>query len=672
MKFTMKKTLFLKTLMLSAATVALFGMTACSGSDDNIIGDEPITEQPAAVKTYQVSIPATMPSDEQTRAVSFDDTNITTTFKAGEKVYVYNVTTDEVMEGYLQPSNITTDGKGCDLTGTLTGTNAISANDKLKLMYNLNHYYQSDPTCCGFYYSEKQDGTQSGVVDGALATVNVSSYTGDVLTTKAAASFQPVQSMFRFQFVDKNNNLITVKKLDIESTGSDIAATYWPFDNNPFNATRIMVTPSSPTSDYIYVAICIRENQTPTALEFTVKDNDGNEYKGTRSAPSGGFKNGKYYYNTQPITLTKQTTAIAPTITWTSVKYGNAVSPDADNRYLVYGPNNGASEITISGTSSGYYFSMNGGGTIHLSNLTATYDGDFDFIYSTIDLNLDISGANSITCKNNTQTIGTDNGTLKLSGNGTLTVTADNKTRCGLYGFSNYKESNNLYSTTTEVDVTSLLAAPGYTVTRSARTDNADGTYTWTYTVAPRMLSSATTADYGMVVCAAGHLHPAKTAVPAGCTAVGILGKVTETGHGLILALQNATMQTWNTINGWTSQTYASTTLKVLPDDNARGSNLTSYTTLGTTTVSNWAVAQKSDYDAIFQNLGSETHDGNGYTFDNNVNEYITTGVGGSAISGYYWSATGGSQDNAWIFISSYWASNYITKENYVRPVLGF
>ena len=44
MKFTMKKTLFLKTLMLSAATVALFGMTACSGSDDNIIGDESITE----------------------------------------------------------------------------------------------------------------------------------------------------------------------------------------------------------------------------------------------------------------------------------------------------------------------------------------------------------------------------------------------------------------------------------------------------------------------------------------------------------------------------------------------------------------------------------------------------------------------------------------------------
>ncbi|WP_171291077.1 hypothetical protein, partial [Acinetobacter baumannii] len=90
--------------------------------------------------------------------------------------------------------------------------------------------------------------------------------------------------------------------------------------------------------------------------------------------------------------------------------------------------------------------------------------------------------------------------------------------------------------------------------------------------------AEATTDDIGKVVCADGHLHDAKTAVPAGCTAVGILGKVTKTGHGLILALQGATPQTWNTINGWTSvTTYAGTTLKVLPDDAARGS-LTSIT----------------------------------------------------------------------------------------------
>ena len=185
-------------------------------------------------------------------------------------------------------------------------------------------------------------------------------------------------------------------------------------------------------------------------------------------------------------------------------------------------------------------------------------------------------------------------------------------------------------------------------------------------------LLSATTSDYGKVVCAAGHLHDAKTAVPAGCTAVGILGKVTSTGHGLILALKNATNQNWNTINGWNSvTTYAGTTLKVLPDNAARGNNLKSYTTLGTTTVSNWAVAQKSDYVAIFQNLGSTNND-EGYTYDGNVNAYITTGVGGTAISGTYWSATQYDDDDAWYFSSDYWFHMSKATSNRVRPVLGF
>ena len=188
-------------------------------------------------------------------------------------------------------------------------------------------------------------------------------------------------------------------------------------------------------------------------------------------------------------------------------------------------------------------------------------------------------------------------------------------------------------------------------------------------------LSAATTSDYGKVVCAAGHLHDAKTAVPVGCTAVGILGSVTETGHGLILALQDATDQMWTTIDRWNSTTaYANTTLKVLPDDGARGS-LTSYTKLGDTTVSNWAVGQKSDYEAIFVNLGS-TAEENGTTYDDHVNAYITS-VGGTEMlmelySGYYWCATDDGYPWAVSFDRSGWGSNGGTNSHKVRPVLGF
>ncbi|MBO7582031.1 MAG: hypothetical protein J6T38_11015 [Bacteroidaceae bacterium] len=226
------------------------------------------------------------------------------------------------------------------------------------------------------------------------------------------------------------------------------------------------------------------------------------------------------------------------------------------------------------------------------------------------------------------------------------------------------------------VTLTATVGSDTYTYTKSNVTFR-NGEY---YEIAVKMTkqykmaAAATTADYGMVVCAAGHLHTAKTAVPSGCTAVGILGKVTSTGHGLILALQDATAQTWNTINGWSSvTTYASTALKLLPDNTARGANLTSYTTLGSTTVSNWAVAQKSDYEAIFANLGSTTGDYDGKTFDANVNAYITTRVGGTAISGGHWSATATNDDYARIFRNDYWF-NYQEKTTIlsVRPVLAF
>ena len=184
-------------------------------------------------------------------------------------------------------------------------------------------------------------------------------------------------------------------------------------------------------------------------------------------------------------------------------------------------------------------------------------------------------------------------------------------------------------------------------------------------------LSAVTTDDIGKVVCAAGHLHDAKTAVPDGCTAVGILGYVAEKGHGLILALQDAPEQEWNTINGWTSASYAGTTLKVLPDDAARGTKLTSYTTLGETAVSNWAVAPKNKYEAIFTNLGSEKNGSYGMTYDGNVNAYITTGVGGEAIAGGYWSASENG-DHAWNFANYDWDSEMKSTDIYIRPVLGF
>ena len=227
--------------------------------------------------------------------------------------------------------------------------------------------------------------------------------------------------------------------------------------------------------------------------------------------------------------------------------------------------------------------------------------------------------------------------------------------------------------TSANIDITANDGSQCYNKSLTGKTYAASNGYSVSWKMAEALISNANTVNYGKVVCAAGHLHDAKTAVPGGCTAVGILGEVTATGHGLILALQDATQQKWSTtIKDWASvTTYASTTLKQLPAG-ALGS-LTSYTELGSTTVSDWCLALKSDYEAIFINLGSAKHDSDGYTFDANVNAYITTGVGGTAISesDRYWSAT---EDGSYVWASSsdYWNRCSKSSTCSLRPVLGF
>lgn len=229
-----------------------------------------------------------------------------------------------------------------------------------------------------------------------------------------------------------------------------------------------------------------------------------------------------------------------------------------------------------------------------------------------------------------------------------------------------------------DLTIEATVGSDTYTYTKTGTVSLTAGKYYQSTVKMAKVLTypvalSAVTADYiGSVVCSDGNVYPAKTAAPSGKTAVGILGKVTSTGQGLILALKDATQQNWNTINGWTSvTTYAGTTLKRLPSA-ALGTKLTSYTTLGSTTVSNWAVAQKSDYIDIFTNLGSTTGTTDGMTYDANVKAYITTGVGGSAFSGIYWSATEADGSNAWLFGNSWWLGYDKTYYFAVRPVLGF
>lgn len=192
-----------------------------------------------------------------------------------------------------------------------------------------------------------------------------------------------------------------------------------------------------------------------------------------------------------------------------------------------------------------------------------------------------------------------------------------------------------------------------------------------------RTINNATAGDIGKVVCASGHIHPAKTAVPTSCAAIGIVGMITSQGHGFLLALRNAKEQDWNTINAWEDLNYLGVSLKIVPDSELGG--LSQFSSLPkiyfpsiNTSFSNWCVASRDDYGEILINLGSEVGDRYNKGYDDNVNAYITTGVGGESLYRSYWTTTDwGSQDALFFNASGVVQFSKIYSTN-IRPVIGF
>ena len=176
------------------------------------------------------------------------------------------------------------------------------------------------------------------------------------------------------------------------------------------------------------------------------------------------------------------------------------------------------------------------------------------------------------------------------------------------------------------------------------------------------MAKNATTDDYGNVVCNNGHLHPAKTAVPSGCTAIAVFGYISGDDRYAI-ALQDAAEATWNTIT--TNGTNAGTDCAVPSVCNWSVEPPTGLTG------ANWVVATSTIYQGIFQGLGSPN------TYNATSNDFITIGINGTALSGNYWTTTAAASvgDNAWFFgdnTDTGFGTDNRDSSKKVRPVLKF
>lgn len=171
-------------------------------------------------------------------------------------------------------------------------------------------------------------------------------------------------------------------------------------------------------------------------------------------------------YNINRTAIADPASPVMPTITGTA----GTVNPDRSITYT-----SGTVDVTISGTSTNYYFNFNvPGGTIRFNNLSASYHV-LPFVVTYTDMFFELSGDNSIITSGDNCIQSDENIWLSCTGSSaTLSLTYDSCNR-GLAADNSAIESPGSASVP-------ALAAPGYSVSVTT-VDNGNGTYTSTYTV---------------------------------------------------------------------------------------------------------------------------------------------------------------------------------------------
>ena len=500
------------------AFIAL-GLCACDNTE------EILNETPKSPVVYHVSLQASL--DAQTRGVTFDNNDesvISTLFKSSDKIYVYNETkgafarhldTDE--EAYvttaLQPSNISTSGRGCTLEGDLTFWKlndsdeweevAVDDDDTYSLFYQMNrpdYHFMSTVLIPHFDYSD-QDGsaTAASNCDFAEATGITMTLSTNTLTVPNTVMFNNLQSMFRqhLSFTKDNESVTptTITKLIVGTANETLLeyyrpdrpdqdgdnGKYWAFDGFDIDDPVI-------TDGYIYLSLAFyytTDNPaTNDQLILTAIDDEGNVYQGVKNVPEGGFKKSMYYYgDCELVWKEQQIQKVMPTVTRSDGGDEDELVPNNAGLFLFAddSENPQTAKITISGNSTGCNFWFKGSAEVTLTgNGTAIFDADDDnYMYAEGDLTIVLGSDYTVICPNyDPAIVSKKNLKLKTTGNvQTLTVTTnDYEDVFGICGRENY---DNLQYTSL-----SALEADGFTITRSEVTKNEDG-YTWVYTITP-------------------------------------------------------------------------------------------------------------------------------------------------------------------------------------------
>lgn len=434
-------------------------LTACSG-DDNIVGEPTPGNTDGGTSNYTLTIQATKATDATTRALALDDKTLNATWKTGETVDVYKVTTVGDEEVYTGVGTLTAQANGATatLSGTLTGDFAV--NDQLVLFFNGGVLdYQGQTGTLDDIASNYDYATASGEVtgiDGSNLTVV------DAATKSATVPFDNQQAIVKFTLKDKaTGEPISMKSLKLHDAGNNIFTGADYLHNGSANMGDITVTRATAGSEF-FVAIkteedYVGEDLVPRSLDLTLtaigEGTTPDIYTYSKSGVK--FTIGKYYEIT--VSMTKQTENVVnmkdvgymldnPSLAYTArtgdVLTGQAVK-DLENEYtdrIAIDIADGAT-VTLRNVSIGDYgysseghagITCLGDATIILegTNTVRSFDANHPGIYVPEGKTLTIQGSGSLTARGGSAGIGggsSNCGNINITG-GTIVATGSTLT----------------------------------------------------------------------------------------------------------------------------------------------------------------------------------------------------------------------------------------------------
>ena len=291
-----------KNILLIAALLGAMAWTGCMKIEEELIEEKPeVVEEKAT--TYTVSILAERNDGPQTKGLEIGDgTEATTTllksvWKSGEKVKVY-------LEGAcIGELTATPDGENAHLatlSGTVTTTSIEAGVTTLTLLTPRESWDYTGQVGKLLLTDDDTDSIEKKFHYTMASPVLVTGATdeGDnhwTLTTEEA-HFTNQQSIYRLSFryrVGESKTPISTKSVTITAAGGGLVQTH-PMDGSAETNGPISVSLGTATADPFFVALRNGDEVNEEVLTFTVVDDIGVTYRGTKTIPAEYKPNGTF------------------------------------------------------------------------------------------------------------------------------------------------------------------------------------------------------------------------------------------------------------------------------------------------------------------------------------------------------------------------------------------